>query len=1082
MTEDATTITIATEAQPLVYIGGVAATVGGEAGAWTVTKPAITADTAVSILKGANIPTTGHPWYENPTLMGTATTAAISADGNSSWNSSADLAGDYLAISFGQSAKSGALTTLTDLTNADGADVPLLLDISAAGNGGNARGAAVCAKLGVMILGNYTSGMVAYSLDGKYTNKLSVAEGFYPDAMAFSADGKYLYVNRYEGVAPSTSADRENIYKYEIKGNLLTDGTLELAATYPVGNRVRCMKQTDGGKLLYAKTDAMGWYCMDTTAAEPVFTQVDASINYRADIEVVGEHVYILNYSTHVLNVYNRSGNWYTGEPIATLKTTDLESAGSADAAQNFFVTANEETMAYICVNGSGANWVSAYQWTKAPGFMIRIAGIDAADVEENDDSITIKTEAQPLVYIGGVAATVGGEAGAWTVTKPAITADTAISIVEATTIPTTGHAWYENPTLMGKVTVAYGKDGCGGWNGAKDLAGDYIAAAFGYSGLSAVVTKISDLVAGNGGEVDPVAVFPASEIGGSLRGAGISTALGVTIFGSAGTHEITVISLDGLTTNKVTTSNGVIPDSFWFSDDGQFLYANGYEEVSGDSTAETAIRQNVYKYAIVDNLIGDGEKLVVAETYTVGKRVRGMTKFGDVILARTDDGYYAIDLSAQTPAFERVGDGNKCDDVVIAGDHFYHVDKGTGILSIYNLNAAGTWYEGDAIMTINVKNVLGCRVSDTGNNFFVTPDEETLVFCETVAQTPQVVKAFQWTLPTYDITFAAVENGTLETSVTNDIAAGTMVTVTATPVTGYECTEITTNGAAITGTSFDMPAEDVEIGATFALQTFTVTFKDGDNDYAVSNNVPYGTAFDDVKPENPTKAHFTFQGWTPAGVAVTADATYTAQWLEDAKYTVTFSTNTVEMADAKLENVYTGTALTAEMIPAVEGGEWDVDPVGAVITCNTNFNYTVKAGPDWPSDWPKDVPDAMKEAFQTWATTYGVTSFEGVENAFLMNDDPKAGTATALEITSIEVADGVATIKVAAGDKNLETGINGVLFVSATDDLAGEWKTIVVEEPDSFENEGKTAVFEVEGAQFMKAKVDFKVEEVEKQ
>ena len=71
----------------------------------------------------------------------------------------------------------------------------------------------------------------------------------------------------------------------------------------------------------------------------------------------------------------------------------------------------------------------------------------------------------------------------------------------------------------------------------------------------------------------------------------------------------------------------------------------------------------------------------------------------------------------------------------------------------------------------------------------------------------------------TYDITFATVANGTLETSVTNGIAAGTTVTVIATPATGYECTQITTNGTAITGTSFEMPADNVVIDATFTLQ-----------------------------------------------------------------------------------------------------------------------------------------------------------------------------------------------------------------------------------------------------------------------
>ena len=69
---------------------------------------------------------------------------------------------------------------------------------------------------------------------------------------------------------------------------------------------------------------------------------------------------------------------------------------------------------------------------------------------------------------------------------------------------------------------------------------------------------------------------------------------------------------------------------------------------------------------------------------------------------------------------------------------------------------------------------------------------------------------------PTYDITITPPENGTLETSVTNDVEIGTVVTVTATPAEGYELVSITTNGQVLAGTTFEMPAEDVTVAATF--------------------------------------------------------------------------------------------------------------------------------------------------------------------------------------------------------------------------------------------------------------------------
>ena len=72
---------------------------------------------------------------------------------------------------------------------------------------------------------------------------------------------------------------------------------------------------------------------------------------------------------------------------------------------------------------------------------------------------------------------------------------------------------------------------------------------------------------------------------------------------------------------------------------------------------------------------------------------------------------------------------------------------------------------------------------------------------------------------PGHDITITAPQNGTLETSVTNDVAAGTIVTVTAPPAAGYLLVSVTTNGAALAGTTFEMPSEDVTVAATFEDQ-----------------------------------------------------------------------------------------------------------------------------------------------------------------------------------------------------------------------------------------------------------------------
>lgn len=67
----------------------------------------------------------------------------------------------------------------------------------------------------------------------------------------------------------------------------------------------------------------------------------------------------------------------------------------------------------------------------------------------------------------------------------------------------------------------------------------------------------------------------------------------------------------------------------------------------------------------------------------------------------------------------------------------------------------------------------------------------------------------------TYAITTTTPTNGTLSVDKTG-AAEGETVTVTANPATGYELEAITVNGTAITGTTFEMPAEAVTVAATF--------------------------------------------------------------------------------------------------------------------------------------------------------------------------------------------------------------------------------------------------------------------------
>ena len=81
--------------------------------------------------------------------------------------------------------------------------------------------------------------------------------------------------------------------------------------------------------------------------------------------------------------------------------------------------------------------------------------------------------------------------------------------------------------------------------------------------------------------------------------------------------------------------------------------------------------------------------------------------------------------------------------------------------------------------------------------------------------------------IPLFNITVASSEHGTVTVD-KPQAAEGETVTLTITPDLGYEIAELYymkgTEKVTITGTSFQMPAGDVEVHATFSLKSYTVT------------------------------------------------------------------------------------------------------------------------------------------------------------------------------------------------------------------------------------------------------------------
>lgn len=86
--------------------------------------------------------------------------------------------------------------------------------------------------------------------------------------------------------------------------------------------------------------------------------------------------------------------------------------------------------------------------------------------------------------------------------------------------------------------------------------------------------------------------------------------------------------------------------------------------------------------------------------------------------------------------------------------------------------------------------------------------------------------------------------------------------------------------------TTFASITADLIVTAKYDINSYFVTFKDHDGTVLRSYTVNYGSAA--IAPENPTRTGYTFTGWDNSFNFITADLTVTAQYTIN-KYTVTF-------------------------------------------------------------------------------------------------------------------------------------------------------------------------------------------------
>ena len=231
---------------------------------------------------------------------------------------------------------------------------------------------------------------------------------------------------------------------------------------------------------------------------------------------------------------------------------------------------------------------------------------------------------------------------------------------------------------------------------------------------------------------------------------------------------------------------------------------------------------------------------------------------------------------------------------------------------------------------------------------------------------------------------------------------AGTAVVLTATPNTGYQFVRWS-DGNTSNPRNLTVNATTT-LKAEFAVKTYTITWKDYDNSALGTTTVNHGEMPTHAAPARADAAgkHYTFNGWTPAVAAATANITYTATYTEETlTYTIRFVLNN-GMADIVQTKSYGDAVSIDDPTPATVGGK-----TGTFSGWTSSNGTTYAKGESLPEVTNNEVYSAQYELSAPEVILMAGTSNEADAKDIDISTYGTNVTASALIIE----ADGSATI-----------------------------------------------------------------------